>query len=197
MILRQLILKQMIGTESPGFIPTTPIAVYNENELETLLSGDNPEPEGIRFHFDRASGGETVGLVAVCLILVPIGSTMVRNFELSDATKKYQQRGATSAALTAEQFRALPQFTSIASKGGSGNQNVCVFFSKLDLRRLLDQPEITRIAFFPASIQRNFTGTDQTFESLVAIGQTSNGTTQGLQLLSELPCPPHCGDDYP
>lgn len=195
MIIRQLTLRQMLGTQTTESLPATPIAVYSEAEIETLLSGNDPQPEGIRFHFDRPAGRVTVGLIAVSLVLVPVGNTAVSTFEFTSDTKKYVQRGATNALLSRAQFQET--FPALATKGQAGNASVCVFFSRLDLRQLLDQPGITRIAFFPSSIQRNFTGDLQSFETLLAVGQTSAGVTQGLQIRSELPCPPHCGEDYP
>ncbi|MBC7773913.1 MAG: hypothetical protein H7246_00635 [Phycisphaerae bacterium] len=199
MIFRQLVLKQLIGTPVPEFVPTTPIAVYTETEIETLITGDNPMPEGVRFHFDRPSGTETVGLVAVCLTAAPIDNTMLRNFEFTSGTKKYVHRTKTSSTanfLDAEGFRSM--FASVAFKGGGGgNNSVCVFFSRTDLRMILDQTGVSRIAFFPSTIQRSFTTTPQNFDTLVAIGQTSAGALMGVQIRSELPCPPHCGDDYP
>ncbi len=199
MIFRQLVLKQLVGTPVPDFAPTTPIAVYTQTEIETLISGDNPSPEGVRFHFDRPVGTETVGLVAVCLITVPVENTMLRNHELTTGTKKYVHRTNTRSTanfLEAENFRTM--FASVAFKGGGGgNNSVCVFFSRTDLQNILDQPGVSRIAFFPATIQRSFTSVAQNFDTLVAVGQTSAGALTGIQLRSELPCPPHCGDDYP
>jgi hypothetical protein len=195
MIIRQLTLRQMLGTQTTETLPAAPLAVYSEAEIETLLAGDDPQPEGIRFHFDRPAGSVTVGLIAVSLVLVPVGNTAVSTFEFTSDTKKYVQRGATNASLSKEQFKEA--FQALDTKGQAGNTSVCVFFSRLDLRQLLDQPGITRIAFFPSSIQRNFTGAILNFDTLLAIGQTSAGVTQGLQIRSELPCPPHCGDDYP
>lgn len=197
MIIRQLALKELTGTKLSTDLPKSqPIAVYSEAELETLLAGTNPEPQGIRFHLDRPSGGTTtVGLIAVSLIVVPFGKTMLRNSEFASGNKKYVQRGTTNAELTTEQFQT--QFASLALKGTSGNNSVCVFFSRTDLREILDQQGITRIAFFPTTIQRNFTGRSEDFDSLLAIGQTSVGITGGIQIQSEMPCPPHCADDYP
>lgn len=195
MIFRQLTLRQMLGTKTTDVLSDSPIAVYNEAEIETLLSGTDPQPEGIRFHFDRPSGQETVGLIAVSLALVSVSPTEVRNFELTTDTKRYVQRGATSASLSSTEFHA--NFRALASKGAAGNNSVCVFFSRLDLRELLDQDGITRIAFFSARIERNFTGKAESFDSLMAVGQTASGVIQGMQIRSEMPCPPHCGDDYP
>jgi hypothetical protein len=195
MIIRQLTLKQMLGIKTTTVLPAAPIAVYSEAEIETLLAGTNPEPEGIRFHFDRPSGQTTVGLIAVSIALRPIGNTEVSTFELTSDTKEYVQRGSTNKNLNAAQFRE--NFPTIGEKGQSGNNNVCVFFSRFDLRELLDQAGITRIAFFPANIERNFTGKTESFDTLLAVGQTAAGVTQGLQIRSELPCPPHCGNDYP
>lgn len=195
MIFRQLTLRQMLGTKTTEALPVSPIAVYTEAEIETLLSGTDPQPEGIRFHFDRPSEQDTVGLIAVSLALVSVSPTEVRNFEFTNDTKRYVQRGATNASLSAGEFKA--NFRTLASKGQAGNNSVCVFFSRLDLRELLDQEGITRIAFFPARIERNFTGNAERFDSLMAVGQTANGVVQGKQIRSEMPCPPHCGDDYP
>lgn len=186
----------MRGTRPQTDLPATPpIAVYNEAELETLLAGNAPEPEGIRFHFDRPSGTETVGLIAVSLIVVSPEPTTVSTHELSNSTKKYVQRGARSAEMTKTEF--TQSFPAIAAKGLDSNNSVCVFFSRTDLREILDQEGVTRVAFFPASIERNFTGRTESFDTLLAIGQTADGVTQGIQIKSELPCPPHCGEDYP
>jgi hypothetical protein len=195
MMIRQLVLKELTGTKTNVTLTDSPIAVYTEAELETLLAGPDPVPEGIRFHFDRPVGAVTVGLIAVSLTVVALGNTQLRNFEFTSGTKKYVRRGAKTESLSPEQFRQ--ELPALAFKGGGDNVSVCVFFSRLDLRELLDQPEITKIAFFPATIQRSFTAVAETFDTLVAVGQTSRGVTQGLQIRSELPCPPHCGDDYP
>ncbi len=200
MILRQLVLRQMQGTRTAVDLPASPIAVYSEAEIETLLAPEANlavDPEGIRFHFDRPSGTNTVGLVAVSLGLIPNPNiaAAVGTSEISSETKKYVQRGQTKREISKEVF--LSDFQSLANKGVAGNNSVCVFYGRNDLRELLDQPGITRIAFFPAQIQRNFTGLTESYDTLLAVGQTATGVTQGLQIISELPCPPHCSDDYP
>lgn len=200
-IQKQLTLKESLGTKVPGILATAPVATYTATEISTLLAGTSPVPEGIRFHFEKASGDITVGLIAVSLGVVSVpsasGGTEIHNLELTSATKKYLRRGSSTADLTAQEY--LTQFPGQQVKAVSrdGITNACVFFSRTDLREILNQEGIGRIAFFPATIERTFTALPETYATLVAVGLNSAGTAQGVQIRSELPCPPHCGDDYP
>lgn len=201
-IVKQLTLRESLGSRVS--IPTAApvIATYTAGEISTLLAGTSPVPEGIRFHFEKDAGNATVGLIAVSLAVQSVpsafGGSELHNLELTSATKKYVRRGAGTADLTASQYAA--QFPEQQVKGVSRNgiTNACVFFSRNDLQAILNQNGIAGIAFFPANIVRSFiTNQPETFDSLIAAGTNDAGTPQGLAILSELPCPPHCGDDYP
>ena len=195
-----LTLKEAEGTRLASPLPANPIASFAAADINTLLAGTNPQPEGIRLHFQKTTDNATVGLIAVSLGLIlvdnPSGGTSVSNMEMTSSTKKYVQRGSQgSGEHTASEYRAL--FPSLNDKF-SGN-NTCVFFSRFDLKNILNQAGVTGIAFFPASIQRSFTpDAPEQFDTLIAAGINDAGQPQGsLKIRSELPCPPHCGDDYP
>ena len=204
-IRKQLTLKEATGTKVPNFLPVTPIAVFTINEINTLLAGTMPVPEGIRFHFEKAADNAAVGLIAVSLGVKltdsPAGGTTVMNVEITSGTKKYLWRGTESRDLTVEQYRT--QFPMQADKAASrdGITNVCVFFSRLDLKEILAQEGATQLALFPQTLSRTFITSPQfieeTFDTLVAVGLNSAGTALDMQIMSEVPCPPHCGDDYP
>ncbi len=203
-IRRQLTLKEALGTKVPNFVPATPIATFTTDELNVLLGGTTPVPEGIRFHFEKAADNTTVGLIAVSLgvrlVDSPAGGTTVANIEMTSATKKYLWHGTQQRQLTVEEYHT--QFPGQATKGAVGRDgisNACVFFSGNDLREIRAQTGVVEIAFFRNTISRKFDPAlvEENFDTLVAIGRNSAGATVGLQIQSELPCPPHCGDDYP
>jgi len=200
-IQKQLTLKESLGTKVPAFVQATPVARYTASEINTLLAGTSPVPEGIRLHFEKAPGNSTVGLIAVSLGVVSVpslsGGTELHNLELTSATKKYLRRGGNTADLTAQEYRAQFPGQQIKATSRDGITNACVFFSRTDLREILNQEGITGVVFFSTTIERTFTSLAETFDSLVAVGFSGSGTTQGIQIRSELPCPPHCGDDYP
>jgi hypothetical protein len=200
-IRKQLTLKEATGTKVPGILPAIPIATFDMNEINTLLAGTTPVPEGIRFHFEKAPDNSTAGLIAVSLgvklMPSPAGGTTVMNVEITSGTKRYLWRGTESRDLTQEQYRT--QFPTQADKATSrdGISNACVFFSRLDLKEVLAQDGATHIAFFPQRLTRTFTTIEETFDTLVAVGLNRAGTALDIKIMSELPCPPHCGDDYP
>lgn len=203
-ILKQLTLRESLGTKTTGPIPATRLATYTASEISTLLAGTSPAPEGIRFHFEKTAGNSTAGLIAVSLGVVAVpsasGGTELHNLELTSATKKYLRRNGNrtvSEDLEAPEYQS--RFASQQEKAVATNgiTNACVFFSRTDLQEILGQDGVTGIAFFPATIVRTFTALPETYDTLLATGITDAGTTAGIQIRSELPCPPHCGDDYP
>ena len=199
-IQKKITLKEAVGTKFSGTLPATPIATFPIEEINVLLAGTTPVPEGIRFHFEKAAGNTTVGLIGVSLGVHPVdspaGGMSVVNFEITSATKKYVWHGTQHKQLTDEEYRS--QFPSQANKTSSrdGISNACVFFSRLDLKEIGSQAGITHMAFFLTTIERTFTSVE-VFDTLVAVGLDSAGVKLGLQIRSEDPCPPHCGDDYP
>ncbi|MCB0529163.1 MAG: hypothetical protein KDC61_05075 [Saprospiraceae bacterium] len=202
-ILKQLTLADAQGTKVLNFVPTAFIARFTADEINTLLlhESSNSEPQGIRFHFEKNTVNATVGLIAVSLGVISIpdgsGGTVLHNRELTSGIKKYLRRGAATADLTATEYQT--QFPDQREKLNSPNgiTNSCVFFSRTDLQEILGQSGVTGIAFFSTTIERTFTATREIYDSLVAVGTDSGGATLGMQIRSELPCPPHCGDDYP
>lgn len=204
-ILHQLTLKEVLGTKIPAVPQSAPIAKYTGAEINTLLAGTSPVPEGVRFHFEKAAGNFTVGLIAVSLGVRPIdnpaGGTEIHNFEITSATKNYLRRDNTGAGtdLTATQYRDQFPTQGVKASSRDGITNACVFFSRTDLREVLTQEGVTGIALFLSSIERTFTtSVVETYDTLVVAGLNSTGAIQGSVIIrSESPCPPHCGDDYP
>lgn len=203
-ILKQLTLRESLGTKITGPLPATRFAAFNAGEISTLLAGTSPVPEGIRFHFEKNAGNNTVGLIAVSLGVVAVpsaaGGTELHNRELTSATKKYLRRNGdrtVSEDLEASEYQA--RFSTRQNKAAATNgiTNACVFFSRTDLQEILNQSGVTGIAFFPSSVVRTFTALPETYDTLLAVGITDAGAPSGIQIRSELPCPPHCGDDYP
>lgn len=203
-ILKQLTLRESIGTKMTGPFPATRLATFTASEISTLLAGTSPVPEGIRFHFEKNAANSTVGLIAVSLGVVAVpsaaGGTELHNRELTSGTKKYLRRNGdrtVSEDLEASEYQARFSTQQNKASATNGITNACVFFSRTDMQEILNQDGVTGIAFFPSSIVRAFTALPETYDTLLAVGISGAGTPSGIQIRSELPCPPHCGDDYP
>lgn len=194
-ILSTLTTQSHIGVQVSGFSPSIPIARYTAAEINQLLEGTSPVPEGIRFHYEK-NNGVTRGLVAVSLGIMNIGSDQKNRELILDFTaQKALRRGAETGDMNLQEYQRLfPQGSQQKNAGST-----CVFFSRLDLEAILAQTgfTVTGIDFFPTTYDFRISNLVEIYDTLVAVGVNDQGTTQGIQIRSEMPCPPNCGDDYP
>ena len=191
-ILKQLTIREFLGKKNPTdfTLSNTPVTIYTSNEINNLLGGASPEPEGVRFHFKTNTGNPTTALIAIGLGVVAVGAEF-RNRELGSSYLR-RESNLDPVVLT-----ALPQ----DMKDKTSGQNACVFFSRADLLEILGQAGISGIAFYTTTVVRALfdgaTSTSDNYTTLVAVGVDGNNAPQGIRIRSEMPCPPNCGDDYP
>ncbi len=168
------------------------LAVYTEAEIESMISGTNPSPEGIRLHVIKDLNLSFKHLIAVGLGIDSSIGANTRNLELFTGDRKYLVRGSDLEGRDITRTAFLTEFAGMQDKS-EGNTNTCVFFSKLDLRGILAETDVNRIGFFQTTTTIN----SGIFNTLAAVGVKDDGSLATVQIRSELPCPPSCGNDYP
>jgi len=192
---------------TPMAAPSNASYDYSLTEINTLLNRPHPQGRplaGIRLHF-RAATSPATSPDELVAIGVTKGSANNPPREIVAGGQDYilsDNKGTQSEAqfFTSTFEDALDAKRSLltATSSFDPNRHACIYFSKDDINAIIDEAgnDIAKIRFhlcdFSASADGSFT-----FKSLIVSGRDASGGQLGTALRSDLPCPPHCGTDYP
>ena len=201
-----VVINSYTGTEegSPTIVPQGPSYNFTRQQINSLrspLPGLLDVPVGIRLHFSatQADPMHPEKLIAIGVTggnpTKEIFTSTGNDYILSDNFQA-QTRGSVAPTLNSASTAKLTQGSDF-----NPNRDACVYFSNTDIQIIIDAGggDLTHFRFhlcdFITGIGPN--GNPMTFRSLVVSGRNAVGVQLGEAIRSDLPCPPHCGTDYP
>ncbi|MEM1320042.1 MAG: hypothetical protein AAGG75_07265 [Bacteroidota bacterium] len=205
-----IILHNYQGTE-----PATPISVPNDssfiafytlNELDTLMTRPHPTGRdfaGIRFHFNTSDNGAEQP-EELAAIGVTIGNDLSPPEEILSPQGNDYMRSDGNGAHSVIDFQpklAAMQTAKLTMINFNPNRDACVYFSRHALNHMLEESEepLSGIALHLCDFTTAFdaNGDMIMLKSLILCGVDQDGNHASVGYRSDLPCPPHCGTNYP